>query len=105
MLITLNSRKKKNPLSKWSELGHRSYAYHIERFLVELAIKLFERTDIDQPRQKAITKRKSETYPSPSPRDLEKIAQNQLAYSKLLSERMNAAHRTKKKDKIVLLHR
>ncbi|MDV7140190.1 hypothetical protein R3X28_14960 [Maribacter sp. TH_r10] len=103
MLLTLHSKKEKNTLRKYWPVTHRAHTSRIQRFWANLGVIFRENFVAEYPMPD--TKKSMAPYPYHPQMDIDKIAQNQLAYSKLLSERMNAAHRTKKKDKIVLLHR
>ena len=105
MFTTLFSSKKNHTADKKSKTFQKSSFHALERLLAELGI-IFAKSDTYPKGTVQERKVKAYTYTGHSPAELEKIARNQLVYSKLFQEKMmGRSINVKKKDKIVLMSR
>ena len=103
MLPTFFTNKNKSSVSKNIQTNKKQSFYNLERLLADLGIK-FSKSDmnitLDLKKEK---KAPTTTHADPLPYDLQQIAKNQMAYSKLMEERMQRSHFGKMKGKSISL--
>ena len=103
MLSTLFTKKNKSTSAKKLILDNKQHFFNLERLLAELGIKFSKNSASNK---LALEQEKKVQDPVNTDRlqsDLQKIEMNQIAYSKLLKEKMYCSQIAKKKDKIVLM--
>ncbi|MET7030088.1 hypothetical protein [Sediminicola luteus] len=103
MLPTLFIKKHKSTSSKSATSINKQPFYNLERLLSDLGIKFSKSEVITIQELKQVKKVSATNHAAPLPNDLQQIAINQMAYSKLMEERLNKSPFGHKKGKVISL--